>query len=451
MRAVEGCRAVGADEAWGERERSESVTRLLLSFTGVPVWSLMRTNRRLPRGHTDLEELRADQGTFTLRLSTWLLRPAHTWGLLIGVLGLPLILLVYVKSLTEGSPDSPGFWSELWTELMKNPGDRAILWLGAALLPLAVVFFVLQSRAYLRVTSLGLEGYIPRWLGIGMFRQTLGRWSMNWDEVRRARLVLPPESAGKPARLGVSRLVIETPEREAWVAAFNWYDADGPDHRLGLGEIVAFRRLDVVRRLQSAPLVRAVKARNLEIDIEAGTTAPPVAGFDLTQHKGLLTQVCVFLGVGVYAVVDTFFIRSWLPLGPLPMTPFVAAAALAAIAAWKLGHGSPTLERVAVGALTVAACVAAAYPATLRLNATTAEAEVVTYLSAGAGRFEAPDERLPSIDLSGQDVPEYWALYPHGAEHPFTLLRGDAGFYQLEIAPFHERTRQFYLERRNGG
>lgn len=132
------------------------------------------------------------------------------------------------------------------------------------------------------------------------------------------------------------------------------------------------------------------------------------------------------------------------------MTPFVAAAILAATVAWKLGHGSPTVERVVVGALTVAACVAATYPATLRLNATTAEAKVVMYLSAGAGRFEAPDERLPSIDLSGEDVPEYWSLYPHGAEHPFTLLQGDADFYQLEMGPFHERTRQFYLERRNG-
>lgn len=204
-----------------------------------------------------MEELRADPGIFTLRLSTSLLRPAHTWGLLIAALGLPLILLVYVMSLTEGSPGSPGFWSELWTELMEDPGNRAMLWLGAALLPLAVVFFVLQRRAYLEVTSRGLEGYIPRWLGIGMFRQTIGRWSMNWDEVRRARLILPPESAGKPGRLGASRLVIETPEREAWVAVFNWYDGDGPDHRLGLGEVIAFRRLDVVRRLQSAPLVRA--------------------------------------------------------------------------------------------------------------------------------------------------------------------------------------------------
>ena len=56
---------------------------------------------------------------------------------------------------------------------------------------------------------------------------------------------------------------------------------------------------------------------------------------------------------------------------------------------------------IMVGLLAIGACVAAAYPATLRFNAATAEPE-------------------------------------------FGVLRGAAGFYQLDMAPFHAQTRRLY-------
>src|SRR5690606_15413989 len=110
----------------------------------------------------------------------------------------------------------------------------------------------------------------------------------------------------------------------------------------------------------------------------------------------------MIFGAGLYALADTFVVDVHKPLGPLPLAPFVLFGVVAGIAASKLGRGAPKAERIGVGLLAVGACVAAAYPATLRFNAATAEPEVAAYVSAGGGRFVAPSERLPSIDLSGE-------------------------------------------------
>lgn len=79
------------------------------------------------------------------------------------------------------------------------------------------------------------------------------------------------------------------------------------------------------------------------------------------------------------------------------------------------------------------------------------QAHTVAYVATGAGRFEARDAGLPALDLSNEKVDEYWAEYPMGAEHPFTLLRGAGMFYQLDLTPFYARTRAFYAAQEEGG
>ena len=88
--------------------------------------------------------------------------------------------------------------------------------------------------------------------------------------------------------------------------------------------------------------------------------------------------VALFFVAGLYALVDSFFVRRYLALETPPAAPFLLAGTLAAIAAWKLGQGA------------------------------------LSYISLGEGRFEPTDERLPAIDLSRLAVPEYWATYPRG-------------------------------------
>src|SRR5690606_12612512 len=162
-------------------------------------------------------------------------------------------------------------------------------------------------------------------------------------------------------------------------------------------DMLTLRKLDAVARVRSAPLVRAIEERGFAIEADAETAASVSPGFDLAQHKGLLALVGVFFVAGIYALVDALFIQPYLPLETLPTAPFRLVGALGAIAAWGLGQGAPRLDRSFVGFLAVAACAAATYPAMLRLNAATAPAEAIPYVSLGEGRFEPDGERLPAV------------------------------------------------------
>lgn len=396
-----------------------------------------------------MDELRADQGT-SLRLGTSMLRTAHTWALFGTLLGLPVIaavaLIHAIASRAGAAPICPAIWTAIQNALVGNPVNRLMLWLGPALLAIGLAVFVIERRARLRITAAGLEADIPRWLGLGLFRQTAGHWSVRWKDVRRVRLVCAKGAPNAVQRLASYRLVIETQHGETWLAAFRWVDRGREDHRLRLRDVLAPRKLDTGVRLESAPLVRAIRTRGMPIDADAAAPAP-ATGFDLARHKGLLAQVCLFFGAGLYALIDAFFMQPYLPLGPVPLWPFAVLGAIVAFAAWKLGQGAPGLERAAIGVITVAACVCATHPAMLRLNAATAEAETLTYISRGEGRFESTGD-LPAITFPALDIAEYWEEYPPGSRHEFTLLRGVAGFYQLDRRAFHEHTRQFYRDRR---
>ncbi|MDZ7811454.1 MAG: hypothetical protein U5L11_17155 [Arhodomonas sp.] len=145
--------------------------------------------------------------------------------------------------------------------------------------------------------------------------------------------------------------------------------------------------------------------------------------------------------------MDGLFLGQRQPLESVPVIPFVLAAVLAVAMVHRLGEGAPATERVAVGALTVAALVAAIYPGMLRFNAATAEPWVIGYEVVAPGRFQDPSGRFPEVDLSGKDLDEYWAEHPEGSVHEFRLFRGSAGFVQLDLRPLYEKTRAFYRQR----
>lgn len=392
----------------------------------------------------------------TLALGISLFRPVHTWALLAMLVGMPLLALAVavlgMQSASDGSSGAFGTLTTLLAEISRDPVDRTMLWLMAALVPVGAALWLARRRAFLRVTSMGIEANIPRAIAIDLPGQTCGEWRLRWEDVHRVSLV-PGARVGTfrgiargnvLQRIRNSRLVIETAGGEKRLAPFLWFEPEAGDHRLGLGETLSFRNLDPIRRMLGAPLARGFTDRGFEIEvIDAVLDAEPI-GYDLMRHKGMVVQLGVIFVAAFYALVDTFFVDVHKPLGPLPFAPFVLFGVIAAIAASKLGRGAPKAERIGVGLLAVGACVAAAYPATLRFNAATAEPEVAAYISAGGGRFAAPEERLPPIDLSGERVPEYFEQYPPGTEHEFEVLRGAAGFYQLEMAPFYARTRRFY-------
>jgi len=380
------------------------------------------------------------------------MRAGHVWLLVGGLIAVPLfliaVLIFALQHVADDERSAAALIRAAWSDFLGEPGSGLMLWALAILVPVVVILMVGQRTARIRMTSTGLAGRIPRWLGLGLFRQTAGTWELLWDDIRRVRLVPPAGRLRGAKRLGWYRLVVETGTGEVWLNPFAWFDRAGVDHRLRLGELLKPGAVDADRRVHESPLVMTMTAQG--IDIEAAETGWKIAGaqYNLARHRGMLGLLAVFMVAGVYTVVDTFFLTSYRALEPLPLQPFIAAAMVMVLLAWLLGRGAPTLERLVVGALAVIAVVAAVHPGTLRFNAATARPETVPYRAVAAGVFESADRRRPPVDLADIRVEEYWAAHPPGAIHEFTLLRGDGGFYQLDLAPLYVRTRVFYERRR---
>jgi hypothetical protein len=366
------------------------------------------------------------------------------------VLPLVTVAVVLLLALPGAEPGAlPGLISEaLRRALREQPHLDATLGMAALLAPVAAVYWLGQRSARLQADRDGLRGEIPRWLGIGLFRQTAGRWRIPWSAIRRVRLIEPAPAPNPIQRLGGFRLVIETEHGQTWVSPFTWFDRRGGDHRLTLKEALRARRLDPDRLVWRAALLRLMRARGITVEREQAVARRPTRGFDLTTHRGLAVQLVALFTGGLYALAETFFLDRYRPLEPLPGWPFALVAGAATLAVLMLGRGAPVRERLVVGALTVAALVVAVRPAMLRLNALSATPRTLAYVASAPGRFTPPVDALPLIDLHGESLDAYWSRYPPGASHEFTLLRGAAGFYQLDTAPLYARTRRFYREQR---
>jgi len=397
----------------------------------------------------------------TLGLGLSLLKRSHALGLLALALGLPVAMILpvawYAVYRDAGTVSSAALLHELVAGLTDSDSEmRFDLWALAVATPLAVVFMAGQRLAWIHLTPIGFSAHIPRWLGLGLVGQTAGDWQVGWEEIRCVHVIPPRRKAklrgrrGAAQRLGWYRLAVDTDRRTVRLNPFPWFVRGGPDHRLGLREISALGRADIEQALERTPLVQALRARGFEIvEAEAGTSSAPDAGFDLARHPGMLALLAVLFAAGGYALVDIAFTGHYAPLGAIPWWPFLAVAVPAILLAEMLGRGAPRAERVAVGGLAVAALVVAVYPGMLRVNAATAEARVVEYVATAPGRFDPPIGSLPPIDLAQPKLEDYWAQYPSGSHHPFTLLLGAGGFYQLDLAPLYVRTRAFYERQRS--
>lgn len=367
-------------------------------------------------------------------------------AMLVPLVALVLALLPVIAS----SELSIGHWIVSASQKLISDTETTLMLALLALFGAAAV--VLQRMSYLHVTPEGLQARIPRWSGKTLAHQTTGSWTLQWDDIRRVRLRTAPDSIRSSIqKLNWYCLVLETDEGEIKLNPFGWVDPDARDHRLGLNEVLSWRKIDTGQRIRQAPLFPIIKEQGFAIesdeDEQRQPTGPLFEGYDLTRHKGMVTQLILLAGIGGYALID-MVVGRYQPLEMVPVYPFLVAALPAAALANVLGRGAPPMERFGVGALLVIAIVAATYPAMLRVNALTAEPRTLQYEAMTPGNFTPVNASTPAIDLSGRNLPEYWAEYPEGSQHEFTLMRGDAGFYQLNLAPFRARTREFYRQRR---
>lgn len=384
------------------------------------------------------------------RLGASLLRrTSMLWALAIAF-GLPLLLLlVAILVAVAGNVESQDIAEALASAWNSVDQDKSLGWqlrLLAILVPLAALALMMQRVSYLRITPAGIEAHIPKWLGLGLFGLSTGDWQVPWDSIRTVRL-LAGKRRGKPA-LDVAgyRLIIETGRGQTRLSPFVWVLPDSPDHRLAFRELFRPRVFDAARVIERAPLVQALRARGIEFSQEEIASEKVPAGYDLAKHPGMVAQLALLFVAGIYALLDTFFLGSFMALEPLPTGPFVIATVAGAIIAWASGRGAPARERWVVGVLMVAALTAAVYPSLLRFNALTAEPQELTYRAVDEGQFKSTTPGFPDIDLRKLNIPEYWAEYPEGSEHEFDLIHGAAGFHQVDLRPVYARTREHYSQ-----
>lgn len=398
-----------------------------------------------------------------LRYGVSLLRRRQTILLMFVLLGVPLALLVALVTILGLPAEEPATLSARLLEALRvamadDPSLVFLMWLMPPAAVATAVALLVQRTAWLRIGPGGIEGYLPRFVGFGLTGQTIGRWQVSPDRIRAARLRGHHGGSGgrgrlerrlaKAQRLRTSRLEIDTDRGIIRLSPFPWYRPGGPDHRLGVRELSALSGADPASLIERAPLLESLRAQGITIESareDADEVAPP--GFDLARDRGMVVQLVLLFAAGLYALVDTFFLLQYTPLAPMPGAPFALMLMVVIPLTFWLGRRAPLAERVAVSALTVAALAVAVYPGLLRLNAATAEPQVVEYVPTTPGRFRATTGEYPDIDLSDQSLSEYWAQRGPGESHPFTLLRGAAGFWQLDLAPLYERTRDYYRTR----
>lgn len=386
-------------------------------------------------------------------------RPTAFW-LLLAIFGLLVLLFLVFFGWAAALAEDGEFLQvlrEAWASVLAEPEIRWALWALAVMLPLTGVVLWILSRAHLTIDATGISARIPRLPALPFLRQSGGHWQLSWNDIRRAELALPQSGGKHPQRLGFARLNLETDRGLFSLFVWRWFDPEDQDHRITFNELRRLRSLDFGDLLRRSPLVRALEAQGVPLEDAEGAPAPGASGeggtlggehFDLNSHRGVQLQLGVLALAGGYALLDTFFLNPWKALEFPPVGPFVMAGLVGAVLVAPLGRGAPRIERIGVAALTVAALVAAVYPGLMRFNAATSEAQTIQYEALEPGVFHTPYADFPDLDLRSGGLEAYWARYTTGEQHDFRILEGAAGFYQINMARLHQRTRAFYRARR---
>ena len=389
---------------------------------------------------------------YQFRLGTTLIRRSHAIWLFLFIASLPFCMLALITLSVAADADSiNAAWEGLLVELNEDTNVKFHL-IAFAIITLCGIPFILgQRRARIQFWKQGIEIDIPKWLGLGLIGLTTGHWKIRWNDIRKVRL-LPNKNAGPVAqRLSGYRLIIETDTAQIKLSPFPWLLRRYHDHRLTWRQVYRANDSDLKKLIEQSPLIRALKQRGIEVtdetELDSHQQNSAATEFDLTQHKGLKTQLILMACLGIYAFIDGLLLGNFKPLESVPLSPFVIIAIASIALAYSLTKGAPKIEGSVVGFLTVAVFIAATYPGLLRINAISAESQQISYIAVDTGIFEPSAGDYPKLILNDLDIYEYWEQYPPGTEHEFTLQRGIAGFYQVDLNPLYAQTRSFYIDK----
>lgn len=365
------------------------------------------------------------------------------WGLILAPLVLVAAVLFLLFLKTGARLDPAVVLEALRARIAADPVDAA---LNAFMLVFAALYLaylaLAQRHERLILTPIGIEYRSPLPEALRFLRPG---WSLQWSQIRAAALLATAMARGAQGAV----LKLDGGSRKVRLFPLQWVDPQ--TYRPG-SLWVELRKLQVMhapfaieQALDDSPMLRYIAAAAPQLRIERNLKTG-ADGFALEKNRAALAVVVGFFVLLFYALVDTFVLNPETYAVTPPLTPFVAAGGLAALAAglWMRRGGVPTAESIAVAVLFGATVGAAAYPGALRLNALTDSDGLRTYEYQLTAQRHLEPLRAgpPALVFAGHD--EYWAQFEPGSVHQFELRRGGLGFYQLNMRPLERALREYY-------
>lgn len=351
-----------------------------------------------------------------------------------------LVLVVYLAA--RAGKDPAAVLQTMLDRFASKPWDTALhlLLLVAVMLQ---VFYMFRAHQHERLilSSTGIEYRSPLPAALQALRPS---WSLAWGQIRSVTLssILPGHG---PQTV---QLELDGGSRKAKLFPWQWVD---PQHHQPVSPWQQARQWQratpeaVSAAIHDSAILRYLAAALPHLAPQPGARLAS-ASFALEKNPRSLAVVIAFFVLLLYALADSFVVGHETYAGAPPVSGFVAAGVLAAVAAavWMLRAKVPTAEGMIVALLFGGALGAAGYPGALRINAIT-DAEGLRkyeYQLTREGQLEPLTAGLPT--LAFPKYYEYWEQFPPGSHHEFELRKGGLGFYQLNMQPVREALREFY-------
>lgn len=197
-------------------------------------------------------------------------------------------------------------------------------------------------------------------------------------------------------------------------------------------------------RAASADIIRRI-APDLELPQSAQTE------FAIEKNRRSLGVVIAFFVLAAFALFDGVVLNDNALLNGesiLTMAPFVGLLGMTCYPLLTRG-GVPARESWVLSMLLGMALAFAFVPLVKRADQWAArDSLTVTYELQAGGRFIPVNGDAPEIDYA--QYHEYWDQFEPGSAHPFQLIHGPLGLWQLEESQLRARLRAFYEKRKRG-
>ncbi|TYC57757.1 hypothetical protein FMN52_14525 [Marinobacter sp. BW6] len=287
---------------------------------------------------------------------------------------------------------------------------------------------------------------IPKLTGLGLMGLTTGEHRIPLHTIRKIELTPVTGFRNMAQAIQQSRLSLITDSKTYLLQPYNFLRVGAPDHRLGLAGAFGKPKARVEAIISEAPLVRALSEAAGEARVAStpvDRTGPLAKHFNLLKHRGMLIELVLLSGMGLYALTDYLVLTNYLILGDLPIWPFVSMGLLAGALGIRLGRGAPGPERLGVAAMLCIVAIAATYPGIQRYTLIASPEPVpIAYEMVEAAYFQ--NSSYPAIDQRDSNIREYWDSLQAGTDFSFSIHKPVLGFAMVDMSPVYEKSRAFY-------